>query len=161
MWPDCCTSLMRRYSFFFTGSTSLKRSQRNLEIDQMCKTPRTPEPSETEAPKTGSDVSLIPQTKPAPASSKERRHCKPDQTPAWKVILECATLIVTGVGIVVFYQKWKAADAANVLTATNFKAAQRAWVGTDLLKSRINIPTGSGVPIDWHIALQNYGYLPL
>ncbi|MFZ0199381.1 MAG: hypothetical protein WB523_11135 [Candidatus Sulfotelmatobacter sp.] len=53
-----------------------------------------------EGEKPPQDTPLVPETTPAPERQKKTCHCKPDQTPLWKKLLETAAVLV---GIYVAY----------------------------------------------------------
>jgi hypothetical protein len=99
-----------------------------------------------------------PKIKPTPKSARERNCCKPDNTPSWKIGLECATFVIAIVGLYVFWGQWNAAKTANDINANNFRASQRAWIGMDE-KSTITI-SGINSPIHWNLVFRNFGNSP-
>ena len=138
----------------------MKRARRNPKSQQVVKTPHTQQQWGSMSSGANDSMPIVPQVRPYPTSIKEGCRCESRRSPAWKAILEWATFIVATVGLYVFYSQWKAADAANRISASNFTAAQRAWLGTDLLKSNISLPNKVTDHIEWHFAVQNYGNSP-
>lgn len=92
-----------------------------------------------------------------PTSGKETSHCKPEQAPIIKSVLELATFGTAVAGLLVFWGQWNAAKGANDINANNFRAGQRAWVGSTSFEF---VPIEAEKPIIWRTVLKNFGNSP-
>ena len=70
---------------------------------------------------------VISEVIPTP-NDDSKTHCKPDQTPRWKVLLEVAVFCIGAYAVFVYKGQWDASLAANKMNASNFRKSERAWV---------------------------------
>jgi hypothetical protein len=141
-----------------------------------------------ESGKPPENVPLVSDTAPAPECQHETHHCKPDQTPLWKILLETAAVCV---GIYVahvyhgqlvvmqgqlteiikqFPEFQKSADAAksaadaadkSVKTqAKTFNSEQRAWVRPIYTGIDPGHPIVAHVPLAHFFNFENIGKTP-
>lgn len=73
---------------------------------------------------------LVSERKPSIANQSSAEHCKPSQIPGWKVLLDIATVVIGSYAVIIYSGQWNAAREANRLNGGNFRASQRAWVGS-------------------------------
>lgn len=110
-----------------------------------------------------SPMAPAPTTNPEPPNKrkKETHHCRPQQTPVWKIILEVAAAII-GVGVLIIYSlQLKRMSEANVLTKQALISAQRPWVGLDeenpIETSPLKIDGNGTISIGYAIHAKNFG----
>src|SRR5450432_2656077 len=86
------------------------------------------ETSGEEAQKSPKNPSIIPKTTPPQKKKEETEHCKPDQTPWWKMFLEAAAVAV-GIVVAIIYglQLGQMIDS-NKLSRESLESVQRAFI---------------------------------
>jgi hypothetical protein len=119
---------------------------------------KPPDKPKGDTPVPPTDIPLGTEVIPPPPQRTQKQHCKPDSTPTAKWILDGATLIVTSIGIYVFWGQWTASRTANDINAANFRAGQRAWIGPNFRPPVIEMP--NDLPVKWSVLLRNYGSSP-
>jgi hypothetical protein len=79
-----------------------------------------------EGQETARDTPLV-STAP-PQSKQETCHCRPDQTPLWKIALESGAVVVGVVVAIIYGGQLSQMIESNRLTRESYKLDERAWV---------------------------------
>jgi hypothetical protein len=74
------------------------------------------------------DTLLVSNTTPLSQGEQETCHCKPDQTPGWKMALEFAAVVVGIVVAIIYGGQLSQMIESNRLTRESYKLDERAWV---------------------------------
>jgi hypothetical protein len=103
-------------------------------------------------------------TKPPDKRKRETQHCRPDQMPMWKIILEVAAAII-GVGVLIIYAlQLNRMSEANRITKNAMLASQRPWIGLEekngVQTDAITINSKGGIDSRCRIRPKNYGNYP-
>jgi hypothetical protein len=102
-------------------------------------------------PESTKNVPLSSQVKPTPEHKNQSCHCKPNDIPTWKIVLEC-TAIAVGIAVaIIYFFQWRAMDAT-------MKIDQRAWIS---LNSITNVGKFAvGEPFGVSVSVKNIGKTP-
>jgi len=95
---------------------------------------------------------FLPKINPTPAEHKERRECRPDQTPRGKMVLEIGAVAV---GVVVAFIYFCQLQTMREALAVD----QRAWVGSKTF-AILNLPFEPSKPIQIGLDYWNFGKTP-
>jgi hypothetical protein len=79
-------------------------------------------------PKGKGDVPVIPELEPAPTHGQISNSCKPDSTPAWKIIVQAGTFFAGIIVAIIYGLQLNAMIEANRISRTSLQAVQRAFV---------------------------------
>jgi len=140
-----------------SDSDSIKPAQQATDTVSPQKTSNT---KTAESPK---HLPLSSQAAPPTKSKGKTEHCRPDQTPRWKILLECGAVFV-GIVVAIIYglQLGRMVDA-NKLTQSTLQVSQRAFVTIGRKDGTIAdfvVPKDPKQNAEIILFFQNSGHLP-
>jgi hypothetical protein len=102
-------------------------------------------------PKTSAKSALGSKVEPSPKDEKDSSHRKPNDTPIWKIVLECAAVVIGIIVAIIYYEQWKAMD-------TSMKIDQRAWMSLAQITNSGKFAIGE--PFAVNVSYKNIGKTP-